>query len=83
MMHICTKIFDTLAKSRVFQSASLPFDIELMESLFKSVKDKTVLLAWNNANHSSNVQDTVTELKEHIGGGHLSLEHVERLHIGT
>jgi len=57
-----------------------------VESLFKSVKDKTVLLSvlltWNNGSHSSNVQDTVTELKEHIGGGHLSLEHVERLHLG-
>ncbi|XP_065914457.1 anamorsin homolog [Dysidea avara] len=50
----------------------------MMESL---VKDKTVLLAWNNGNSSSCVQDTVTELKKHIGGGHLSLEHVERLQL--
>ena len=53
---------------------------KMMESL---VKDKTVLLAWNNGNSSSCVQDTVTELKKHIGGGHLSLEHVERLQLGT
>ena len=53
-----------------------------MEQAFNSITDKTVLLAWNNAHSSSCVQDTVTKLKEHIGEGHLSLEHVERLPLG-
>lgn len=53
-----------------------------MEQVLNSITDKTVLLAWNNAHSSSCVQDTVTKLKEHIGEGHLSLEHVERLLVG-
>jgi len=53
-----------------------------MELLVENLKDKTVLLGWNNGNSSSCVQDTVTKLKKHIGGGHLSLEHVERLQLG-
>ena len=53
-----------------------------MEQALTNVTDKTVLLTWNNAHSSSCVQDTVTSLKERIGGGHLSLEHVERLQLG-
>jgi len=54
----------------------------MMDSLVGNVKDKTVLIGWSNGNSSSCVQDAVTELKKHIGGGHLSLEHVERLQLG-
>ena len=54
----------------------------MMEHAVSCIGDKTVLLAWNNAHSSSCVQDTVTTLKEHIGTGHLSLEHVERLQLG-
>ena len=53
-----------------------------MEQALNSITDKTVLLTWNNAHSSSCVQDTVAKLKEHIGEGHLSLEHVERLPLG-
>ena len=51
-------------------------------STLPNIADRNVLLVWNNAHSSSCVQDTVTELKECIGGGHLSLEHVERLQLG-
>lgn len=53
-----------------------------MEPALPNITNKTVLLAWNNAHSSSCVQDTVTKLKENIGEGHLSLEHVERLQLG-
>lgn len=53
-----------------------------MELALPNITDKTVLLVWNNAHSSSCVQDTVTKLKESIGEGHLSLEHVERLQLG-
>lgn len=52
------------------------------QSSLPNIADGNVLLAWNNAHSSSCVQDTVTKLKERIGAGHLSLEHVERLQLG-
>ena len=52
-----------------------------MEQVFANITNKTVLLVWN-AQSSTRVQDTVSKLKEHIGEGHLSLEHVERLQLG-
>jgi len=55
---------------------------QTLANALANVTDKTVLLTWNNAHSSSCVQDTVTALKERIGGGHLSLEHIERLHLG-
>lgn len=54
----------------------------MAEQILDDITDKAVLLAWNNAHSSSCVQDTVTKLKERIGEGHLSLEHVERLQLG-
>lgn len=54
-----------------------------MEQALDNIANKKVLLIWNNAHSSSCVQETVTKLKERIGEGHLSLEHVERLQLGN
>ena len=54
-----------------------------MEQVLSGITDKSVLLTWNNAQSSSCVQDTVAKLKEHIGEGHLSLEHIQRLPLGV
>ena len=55
----------------------------VMEQVPSGITNKSVLLTWNNAQSSSCVQDRVAKLKEHIGEGHLSLEHIERLPLGV